>query len=419
MIEHQNHFDTSGDTFRTSCKYYMLYFFIYILSFLWEVVYQAPRYITLSTNNTTYLYDHNIIQGPRLYDSLRLSIACLAPGFFLLLFSLLAILVRKYPRIERLFCFMLFIVMISFLLINPFYNMENIIVGFSNPPKSIIVAAGIIPLIEMAVCFIINKRTFNLNPVLLFSLAFVLTFISWTFFQSIHLLFMMKYEPIFPFVNSSTELGASIQEFCDRHNFPVENVYVEKGMFAYNALIYNFFVKKFTKIFVGSNITDQFEIDEVKGILEHEIGHYNLFSFLYEISMVSAICGIFLYFVRKRILSNSKNFTIKKVAENVMKLVLFLKLFDMIFLSISPIMEINADRFAYSNNNTCAGLRKSASKFLFDYPALDDNYTSNNGMNVFNPNSMYRTHPPVYKRIADGLRYCPADLKLKLYFQKN
>lgn len=413
--------------------YFLIYCLLYSFSLFWDIFYQSPNSFQITIKNLEYSYEEqSVLSNLSNYVTLRFLAVCFIPAILIVIFSFLSslnekILATKKASIERLLCFLLFISLIATFFINPFNDLKTIF-NFVEPSKMAVLIITVISSIEMAVCFIFNRRTFHLNNFVLTLLASVAVFIGSCLFLLYPLIFQMDYISFISVINNNSSsyinsnnntiinsniidkenyLKKAIEDFCQRHNFPISNVYIENSIMSSNAAIFNFYFKKFTRIFIGSQIIRKFEVDEILGILEHEISHLGWSSFLFESFLAFAGVFIFIHFIRNRILLNSKNFTVKKVASAVMILLIFLRLYDMITFFLMKILENQSDSGAFSMKDSCSGISSSFAKFITEYK-----------IGSYQPYSLFRTHPSFDKRILEASKKCPEEVQIKrMYLQ--
>lgn len=394
--------------------YYILYFLVYSASFFWNVSYQPPKSITINEGLIETNYIRLMPPSIKIYDLVRFLITSFAPLISLCLFSTLYFTVKKFEILKRFVCWLFFISMMAILLVNPFTSLSTVF-GLVETYKIVLIVLSLLFALEMLFVFLINRRTFYINPVIFtVTMTFALFFL--TNYIKIHTKKIVS-EPIFEEVVRSSEYKVSsvvfpdisadaafaIFEICKKYDFPVHNVEVETGEYANGFVSFNYGMKKYSKLFIGANVLNNLSIDEMKATMEHEMNLFNFINFGVEIILLSITVFVFFHFIRRRILSNSKNYTMRKVALSVMTLFLFLKMIDLCNYLSSILISYHAD----SKITECDGMIRFLANVL-GYNGYSESDTSSvYDFKAYNPYSLYHTIPSMLGRIFKVLKRCP------------
>lgn len=416
---------------KTPLLYFIGYCLVYFASFLWNVVYIAPKSIEIVIGQENVYYKNEILQGVKIYDLLRFSSTLFAPLILLFLFTGASFLFKKVQIIERLLCLIFFILMIAVLLLNPFVFFNTISELLETYKLSLIILT-VVSTIEMLICFAINRRTFNINPIVFTAIASVCLVVAINFIKIANMKKYMTYEPIFPYLERSSEKGfaekgtsekgfaekgSAIQEFCNKHDFPISNVYVETKNYSQGTIAINYGWKQFNQLFIGSGVLQDLKTNEILAVLEHEVEHFTYLGFGFELLLTVTTSFLFFHFIRRRILSNSKNFTMRKVSLAVMQLLVFLKMIDLCNYLLLMLIEYNSDSKAHSQSNTCIGIIGMLSRVLYWSNSMESPLTSVDTISVYHPRSLYHPFPSVVSRILEAFKKCPEDLEFKINYE--
>lgn len=402
--------------------YYILYCFVVTTSFLWDVLYHRPNVVGIIVKGETHLYRDYPVS--RMGEFVGFTLILLIPGILLTLFSSGAVFLKRNPKIEKTCCFFFFILLVSLTLINPFANIREI--ELINSLNLAVFLATFVSSVEMILCFILDRPTvkntlinvaiFTVVPCFIFLV--VLPILLYVFFDKMLALEGVRYEPIFSAIDRSSEMGRAIADFSKRHQFEESRIYAEKNEEGFSeAFILRTGIKSLSMILIGADLIKYFTTDEIIGLLEHTIGYLRHIFILNHLFMILSVGLTFFYFISKKILSDPKNFKIKKFAENVMKLVVFLKLISLVYTFSHRVLEFEIDRQVFSNESTCAGIGSALVKKLIGYSISNNTYVlgaQENG--IFQPYSMYVQETPYYQRLLNAYKKCSDKIKVRPFY---